>query len=141
MFDDRGNLQNGVRLAFEKGFGFHQGPTPACAQSIDDNKIIYLLGKQIVLYDMLTEVQKVIDNFGQDEEVTCFKYYKNIMLDDNIMYALASPSKTYPVLVLNNFSKGNVNKIPLTHLEKEECIKTLELVNDYKHIAVLSENQ
>lgn len=54
MFDDRGNLQNGVKLSFEKGFGFNQNINVTSAQSIDDNKIIYILGKQIVLYDMLT---------------------------------------------------------------------------------------
>jgi len=54
MFDDRGNLQNGVKLSFEKGFGFNQDPSVNSAQCIDDNKIIYILGKQMVLYDMLT---------------------------------------------------------------------------------------
>ena len=54
MFDDRGNLQNGVKLSFEKGFGFNQNINVTSAQSIDDNKIIYILGKQIMLYDMLT---------------------------------------------------------------------------------------
>ena len=54
MYDDRGNLQNGVKLSFEKGFGFNQNPSLSFAQSIDDNKIIYTLGKQIVLYDILT---------------------------------------------------------------------------------------
>ena len=130
-----------MRLAFEKGFGFNQHPALACAQSIDDNKVIYTLGKQILLYDMLTEVQKVIDNFGQDEEVSCFKYFKNIMLDDNILYALAAPSKTYPILVLKNFSKGNNNRYVLSHLEKDETVIGLELVNDFKYIAVLSELQ
>ena len=141
MFDDRGNLQNGVRLSFEKGFGFNQGPALSCAQSIDDNKIIYTLGKQIVLYDMLTEVQRVIDNFGADEEVTSFKYFKNMMLDDNILYALAAPSKTYPIIVLKNFSKGSHSRYVMTHLEKDEMVIGLELVNDYKHIAVLSQIQ
>jgi hypothetical protein len=138
MFDDRGTLINGVRLAFEKGFGFNQSPALSCAQSIDDNKIIYTLGKQILLYDMLTEVQKVIDSFSQDEDITCFKYFKNMILDDNILYALGAPSKTYPVLVLKNFSKGNTHRYVLAHLEKEETAVALELVNDYKQIAVLS---
>jgi hypothetical protein len=35
------------------------------AHSIDDNKILYIVGKQLVLYDMLTENQKVIDSIGQ----------------------------------------------------------------------------
>ena len=125
MFDERGNLQNGVKLSFEKGFGFNQNPSLSFAQSIDDNKIVYTLGKQIVLFDILTEVQKVVDNIGQDEEVSCFKYFKNIMLDDNILYALAAPSKTYPTLVLKNFSKGNCNRYILSHLEKEEIVMGL----------------
>lgn len=36
------------------------------AHCIDDNKIIYILGKQFLLYDMLSENQKVIDSFGQE---------------------------------------------------------------------------
>jgi len=65
---------------------------------------------------MLTENQRVIDTFGQDEEVTCFKYFKNIMLDDNILYALGAPTKTYPTLALKNFSKGNSTRFILSHL-------------------------
>jgi len=65
MFDERGNLQNGVKLSFEKGFGFNQNLNVNRAQSIDDNKIVYVLGKQIVEYNMLTENQRVIDEFGQ----------------------------------------------------------------------------
>jgi len=65
MFDERGNLQNGVKLSFEKGFGFNQNLNVNSAQSIDDNKIVYVLGKQIVEYNMLTENQRVIDEFGQ----------------------------------------------------------------------------
>jgi hypothetical protein len=136
MFDERGNLINGVKLMFEKGFGFNQGL--GCAVSIDDNKMVYTVGKQVVLYDMLTEVQRVIDSFGQDEEVTCFKYFKNMMLDDNLLYALGAPSKAYPSLVLRNFSKGNSTRYVLSHLEKEEEVISLDLVNDYKHIAILS---
>ena len=68
---------------------------------------------------MLTEVQKVIDTYAQDEEVTCFKYFKNMMLDDNILYSLVSPSKTYPTIVLKNFSKGSHTRYVLTHLEKD----------------------
>ena len=105
-----------MNLSFEKGFGFNQTPDLSCAQAIDDNKVIYTLGKQIVLYDMLTEVQKVVDSYGQDEDITSFKYFKNIILDDNILYALGSPSKTYPVLILKNISKGNCNKYICSHL-------------------------
>lgn len=141
MFDDRGNLQNGVRLSFEKGFGFNQDVLVNSAQCIDDNKIIYILGKQIVLYDMLTENQKVIDNFGQEEEITCFKYFKNMMLDDNILYAVYAANKIYPTLVIKNFSKGHYQKYVMSHLEKEEKVVFLDLVNDYKHICVLSELQ
>ena len=65
---------------------------------------------------MLTENQKVIDGFAQDEEVTCFKYFKNIMLDDNILYALGAPHKAYPTLALKNFSKGNISRYILSHL-------------------------
>jgi len=61
MFDDHGNLHNGIKLTFEKGFGFNQSLNVNSAQSIDDNKIVYILGKQIVLYDMLTENQRLID--------------------------------------------------------------------------------
>ncbi len=86
------------------------------AQSIDDNKIIYILGKQIVLYDMLSENQKVIDSISQEEEITCFKYYKNLMLDDNILYAITSANKIYPTLMIRNFSKGSNQKFVMSHL-------------------------
>ena len=69
MFDETGTqLLNGVKLSFERGFGFIQNPTlNSPAHCIDDNKIIYLVGKQIIQYDMLTENQKVIDSIDQDE--------------------------------------------------------------------------
>ena len=78
--------------------------------------MVYILGKQVLIYDMLTENQKQIDYFGQDEDVTYFKYFKNMMLDDNILYALSVPSRTYPSLVLKNFSKGSSVKFVLGHL-------------------------
>jgi len=68
MFDDRGSLQNGVKLMFEKGFGFNQSLNVSSnAHCIDDNKIIYILAKQIVLYDMLTERQYIVDTIGQED--------------------------------------------------------------------------
>lgn len=58
---------NGIKLTFERGFGFEQNPNiNSTAHSIDDNKVVYILGKQIIQYDMLTENQKVIDNISQD---------------------------------------------------------------------------
>lgn len=64
-----------------------------------------------------------------------------MMLDDNLLYALGAPSKAYPTLMLRNFSKGNSTQYILSHLEKEELVISLDLVNDYKHIAILSELQ
>lgn len=68
MFDETGTqLLNGVKLSFERAFGFIQNPIlKSPAHSIDDNKIIYLVGKQIIQYDMLTENQKVVDSIDQD---------------------------------------------------------------------------
>ena len=121
MFDDTGKtLLNGVQLTFEKGFGFNQAADMKNnAYSIDDNRMIYVLAKQIVVYDMLSENQKVIDSIGQEEEITCFIYFKNIMLDDNYIYAVQAINKTYPSIVLHNFSKGIQNRYVLSHLEKE----------------------
>jgi hypothetical protein len=61
------------------------------------------------------------------------------MLDDNILYALYSANKIYPTLMIKNFSKGHQQKFVMSHLEKEEKIVFLDLVNDYKHICVISE--
>jgi hypothetical protein len=68
MFDEAGTtLLNGVKLSFEKGFGFNQNADlKSSGYCIDDNRIVYLLSSQIVLYDMLAETQKVIDNFDYD---------------------------------------------------------------------------
>ena len=69
MFDETGNiLLNGVKLTFERGFGFNQNPSiQSPAHCIDDNKVVYLLGKQIIQYDMLTQNQKVVDQIDQEE--------------------------------------------------------------------------
>lgn len=55
MFDESGTtLLNGIKLNFEKGFGYDQDPyLKNNAYCIDDNRIIYVLSKQIVLYDLL----------------------------------------------------------------------------------------
>lgn len=55
MFDESGTtLLNGVRLSFEKGFGYNQNPAlKNNAHCIDDSRIIYILASQIVIYDML----------------------------------------------------------------------------------------
>ena len=120
MFDETGNiLLNGIKLTFERGFGFQQNTQiNNTAHSIDDNKVVYILGKQIIQYDMLTESQKVIDNITQEEQITTFAYFKNFMLDDNIMYSLHVMNKTYPSIVCKNYSKNITQKYIMTHLEK-----------------------
>lgn len=131
MFDETGTqLLNGVKLSFQRAFGFIQNPTlKSPAHSIDDNKIIYLVGKQIIQYDMLTESQKVVDSIDQDEQITAFIYFKNLMLDDNILYSTYAMSKTYPSIVSKNYSNGLTQKYVMTHLEKEEKIIQLVLIS------------
>ena len=121
MFDEGGkNLLNGVKLSFERGFGFSQDPNlDSSAHCIDDNKIVYTLGKQIIQYEMLTENQKVVDQIEQDEEITSFIYFKNLMLEDNIMYSIYAMDKTYPSIIIKNYSKNNSQKFIMSHLEKE----------------------
>ena len=118
MFDETGTtLLNGIKLSFEKGFGYNQNPNiKNNAHCIDDNRIIYILSSQIVLYDMLAETQKVIDSFDWDEEVGAMLYFKNVMLEDNILYALHNNNKSFPSLVLLNFSKNSTQKIMLANL-------------------------
>ena len=118
MFDETGaTLLNGVKLSFEKGFGFNQNPDiKNTAHCIDDNRIIYLLSSQIVLYDMLAETQKVIASFQSDEEVGSMLYFKNIMLEDNIIYGLHNSNKSFPSLTVMNFSKNFSQKIMLANL-------------------------
>lgn len=120
MFDETGTtLLNGIKLSFEKGFGYNQNPDlKNNAHCIDDNRIIYILSSQIVLYDMLAETQKVIDNFDSDEEIGSMLYFKNIMLEDNIIYAFHNSNKSFPSLVVLNFSKNFTQKIMLANLEK-----------------------
>lgn len=69
MFDDtHTTLLNGIQLGFEKGFGFHQNKDiKSNAYCIDDNRIIYILASQIVLYDLLAETQKIIASFDFEE--------------------------------------------------------------------------
>lgn len=140
MFDESGTtLLNGVRLNFEKGFGFNQSPNiKNTAYCIDDNRIIYLLASQIVIYDMLAETQRVIDTFDFDEEVGAMLYFKNIMLEDNIMYALHGLNRSFPSLTIMNFSKNYPTKIVLANLEKEEKITDIVLLNDFRNIGAVS---
>ncbi len=102
---------------------------------------MYLLGKQIIQYDMLTENQKVIDQIDQEEEITCFLYFKNLMLDDNILYSVHAMNKIYPSVVGKNYSKNMTQRYVLAHLEKEERVVALLLVCDNKYIVALSELQ
>jgi hypothetical protein len=140
MFDESGTtLLNGVRLSFEKGFGFNQSPhIKNTAYCVDDNRIIYLLASQIVIYDMLAETQRVIDTFDFDEEVGAMLYFKNIMLEDNILYALHGLNRSFPSLTIMNFSKNYPVKIVLANLEKEEKITDIVLLNDFRNIAAVS---
>jgi hypothetical protein len=118
MFDESGTtLLNGVKLSFEKGFGYLQNPEiKNNAHCIDDNRIIYILASQIVLYDMLAETQRVIDSFDSDEEIGAMMYFKNILMEDNIIYAIHSNNKSFPSLVMLNFSKNFHQKIMLANL-------------------------
>ena len=65
---------------------------------------------------MLAETQRVIDNFDFDEEVGAISYFKNIMLEDNIIYALHNCNKSFPSLTIMNFSKNYPQKIMLASL-------------------------
>ena len=121
MFDEsETNLLNGIKVNFERGFGYCQNPNiKSSAHCIDDNRIIYVLSSQIVLYDMLAETQKVIDCFDYEESVGALIYFKNIMLEDNVIYAIHNASKSFPSLVLHNFTKNYFQNIMLANLEKE----------------------
>jgi hypothetical protein len=43
-------------------------------------------------------------------------YFKNIMLEDNMVYALHNCNKSFPSLTLMNVSKNFPHKIPLANL-------------------------
>ena len=101
--------------------------------------MIYILASQIVLYDMLSETQKVISTFDFDESIGALLYFKNIMLEDNIIYALHTASKSFPSLVLHNFTKNFTQKIVLANLEKEEAILELSLLNDFRNVVIVSQ--
>lgn len=140
MFDESGTtLLNGIKLNFEKGFGYNQDPClKSNAYCIDDNRIIYVLSKQIVMYDLLAETQKVIDCFDFEENITAMLYFKNILLEDNIIFGIHCSNKSFPSVVIHNFSKNFTNKLMLANLEKDEKILELVLINDFRNIAVLS---
>lgn len=65
---------------------------------------------------MLAQTQKVIDCFDSDEEVGAMMYFKNIMLEDHMVYALHNCNKSFPSLTIMNFSKNFSQKIPLANL-------------------------
>ena len=77
-----------------------------------------MLSSQIAIYDMLAQSQKLIDSFDSDEEVGALAYFKNIMLEDNIVYSLHSPNKSFPTLTIMNFSKNFSQKIVVDNLYK-----------------------
>jgi hypothetical protein len=87
---------------------------------------------------MLAETQRVIDTFDFDEEVGAMLYFKNIMLEDNILYALHGLNRSFPSLTIMNFSKNYPVKIVLANLEKEEKITDIVLLNDFRNIAAVS---
>lgn len=55
MFDKKeGTLLNGVELHTVKGVGFNQDQIKTMACYINETKIAYLCGKNILIYDLLT---------------------------------------------------------------------------------------
>lgn len=55
MFDDKHQkLLNGVSLAVSKALGFSQKHLRSNAYSLDESKLTYVCGKNIVVYDLLT---------------------------------------------------------------------------------------
>jgi hypothetical protein len=54
MFDDKHQkILNGVTLAVSKAVGFNQQPLQSNAYSLDESKIAYTCGKNIIVYDLL----------------------------------------------------------------------------------------
>ena len=67
---------------------------------------------------MLTDSQKVIEQIKKEEEITALVYFKNLMLDDNILYGVHGMNKSYPSIVGKNYSQNHSQKYVLAHLEK-----------------------
>ena len=65
---------------------------------------------------MLAETQKIIASFDYQEEIGAMNYFKNIMLEDNIVYSVHSSSKSFPSLIMHNFTKNLSNKFMLANL-------------------------
>mgnify|MGYP003402396862 CR=1 FL=1 len=60
MFDDKHQkILNGVTLSISKAVGFCQNSLKSNAYSLDESKVVYVCGKNIVVYDLLTETQRV----------------------------------------------------------------------------------
>lgn len=79
MFDEKKQkLLNGVGLAICKGIGFSQRQMRHNAFSLDESKLAYICGKNIVVYDLKTEIQKVFERPEDEAEVTAFSFFKTL---------------------------------------------------------------
>lgn len=67
MFDDKHQkLLNGVNLGVAKALGFNQRHLRTNAYSLDESKLTYVCGKNIVVYDLLSETQKVFQRPSEE---------------------------------------------------------------------------
>jgi hypothetical protein len=140
MFDESGTvLLNGVRMSWERGFGFCQNSmlSTSPAYCLDDHHIFYAVGSQIVMYDSLTETQKLVDGFDGDEELMGFVYYRSALFEDEVVYVLQSRVRGSS-LVLTNYSKATRQKVSLFNLERDEMVTQITLLNDHKQAAIAS---
>ena len=65
-------------------------------------------------------------------------YFKNIMLEDNVVYAIHNPNKSFPSLIIHNFTKKLNQVFMLATLQKDEKIIEITLFNDFRNIAIIS---
>ena len=81
--DAQNEFLNGVMLSLETSLGMHQTPLSKVngwiqnVHFVDDDKILYLCGKHLVLFDIIRKKQTYIMRTLEDEQINAITYYNS----------------------------------------------------------------
>ena len=143
MLDEKDQkLLNGVSLVVAKELGFDQKDLRTNAYSLDESKLTYACGKNIIVYDLLTETQKVFQRPCEEEGITAFGCFKTLYSEDYVIYAAKSNQRNVAAYVgIINVWKNNVRSYAVQNLESEEVVVDVLFLLQGAYFVLLSQHE
>ncbi|CAD8184741.1 unnamed protein product [Paramecium pentaurelia] len=129
---------NGVSITLEASFGCLQNPIRKNCMFVNDDTLMFISGKHIVLYDIIRKRQTYIMKSAEDEVVQALSFHVSHGQKLFIAIAFKSTSKILPTVKVYNRKKKRFYQCVHSHLLPNSNIHEILFINDGKHLISLS---